>query len=69
MSYALEYFYFMIFSCGLVIQNNHRNSGIDKRGGGGGGGGAGGNTGKEAKNHVISEGPCQSKDHNFPADK
>ena len=35
----------------------------------GGGGGAGGNTGKEAKNHVISEGPCQSKDHNFPADK
>ena len=26
-------------------------------------------TGKEAKNHVISKGPCQPKDHNFPADK
>ena len=26
-------------------------------------------TGKEPKNQVISKGPCQPKDHNFPADK
>ena len=26
-------------------------------------------TEKEAKNHVISQGPYQPKDHSFPADK
>jgi hypothetical protein len=25
-------------------------------------------TGNDARNHVISKGPCQPKDHNFPVD-